>query len=455
MSTHTRSEPLASRVRLTSGFADELEERFIRYVRIDTQSNEKSSTSPSTEKQYDLLRLLVNELASSGAQEVKLTDYGAVLATIPATINDRDVLTTALLAHVDTTPQFSGTGVKPIVHRNYSGGEIVLPDDPSVVLSPAHFPYLGTKLGEDIITASGTTLLGADDKAGVAIVMTVARHLLKNRDLPHGRIRICFTPDEEIGRGVHDDLPKDLKADVAYTLDGAELGELVYETFSADKAEVYVRGVSIHPGQAKDKLVNALHLAAKIVDTLPQVTLTPETTADRDGFIHIYEMSGTSSSAHLHFILRDFELDGLRKHGELLRQVCSTVQATEPRALITCTIHQQYRNMRYWLEKDMRPVELAQEACRSIGIEPVVRPIRGGTDGSRLTERGVPTPNLFTGMQNIHGPHEWVSLQDMARATEMCVALLQLWSTPKVLSAVKRNGDARLTAQEDFVDWAG
>ena len=455
MATHTASEALASRVHLTSAFARELEERFIRYARIDTQSDEKSSTSPSTEKQYELLRLLVNELKSSGAEDVKLTDYGAVLATIPATTNSKDAPTVALLAHVDTAPQFSGTGVQPIVHRKYSGGEIALPDDPAVVLSPAEFPYLGTKLGDDIITASGTTLLGADDKAGVAIVMTVARHLLQNRDLPHGRIRICFTSDEEIGRGVHDDLPKDLKADVAYTLDGAELGELVYETFSADKADVYVRGVSIHPGQAKDKLVNALHLAAKIVDTLPQVTLTPETTADRDGFIHIYEMSGTTASANLHFILRNFELDGLRKHGELLRQVCSTVQATEPRALITCTIHQQYRNMRYWLEKDMRPVELAQEACRSIGIEPVVRPIRGGTDGSRLTERGVPTPNLFTGMQNIHGPHEWVSVQDMARAAEMCVALLQLWSAPKVLSGVKRNGDARLTAQEDFVDWAG
>ncbi|HTM36610.1 MAG TPA: peptidase T [Terriglobales bacterium] len=455
MSTHTASELPTSRVHLTSAFARELEERFIRYARIDTQSDEKSTTSPSTEKQYELLRLLVNELASSGAEDVKLTDYGAVLATIPSTINHADAPTPAFLAHVDTAPQFSGTGVKPIVHRKYSGGEIVLPDDPGVVLSPAEFPYLGTKLGDDIITASGTTLLGADDKAGVAIVMTVARHLLLNRDLPHGRIRICFTPDEEIGRGIHDDLPKDLDADVAYTLDGAELGEIVYETFSADKADVHVQGVSIHPGQAKDKLVNAIHLAAKIIDTLPQVRLTPETTAGRDGFIHIYEMSGTAAAAHLHFILRDFELDGLHKHGELLRHVCATIQSTEPRARITCTITQQYRNMRYWLEKDMRPVELAQQACRSLGIEPISPPIRGGTDGSRLTERGVPTPNLFTGMQNIHGPQEWISVQDMASATEMCVALAQLWSSPKVFSRVKRNGDARLTTQEDFVDWAG
>jgi tripeptide aminopeptidase len=455
MSTKVASEPPTSKLHLTSAFARELEERFLRYVRIDTQSDEKSSTAPSTEKQYDLLRLLFNELTSSGAQDVKLTDYGAVLATIPATINHRDAPTLALLAHVDTAPQFTGSNIKPIVHRNYSGDEITLPDDPRVVLSPVKFPYLGTKVGDDIITASGTTLLGADDKAGVAIVMTVARHMLQNPSLPHGCVRICFTPDEEIGRGIHEDLPRDLRADVAYTLDGAELGEIVYETFSADKADVQVQGVSIHPGQAKDKLVNALHLAAKIVDTLPHVTLTPETTTDRDGFIHVYEMSGTAASAHLHFILRHFELDGLHEYGELLRQVCSTVQATEPRAVITCAITQQYRNMRYWLERDMRPVELAQEACRSLGIEPIFRPIRGGTDGSRLTERGVPTPNLFAGMQNIHGPQEWVSVQDMAGATEMCVALLQLWSTSKAQSRVKRNGDARLTTQEDYVDWTG
>lgn len=454
MSTHTASEPLPTSAGAAFEFTRELEECFIRYARIDTQSNEKSSSSPSTEKQYDLLRMLVNELRSAGAQEVKLTDYGAVLATIPATAKTRTP-TIALLAHVDTAPAFSGTGVKPIVHRNYSGRDIVLPDDPGAVLSPAKFPYLATKKGEDIITASGTTLLGADDKAGVAIVMTIARHLLHHPDLPHGPVRICFTPDEEIGRGIHRDLPADLKADVAYTLDGAEMGEIVYETFSADKVDVHVQGVSIHPGQAKDKLVNALHLAAKIVDTLPQVTLTPETTSGREGFIHIYEMSGTAAAADLHFILRDFELDRLQQHEELLRQVCSTVQATEPRARITCTVTKQYRNMRYWLEKDMRPVELAREACRSLGIEPISPPTRGGTDGSRLTELGIPTPNLFTGMQNIHGPQEWVSAQDMARATEVCIALLRLWSTSKDTSGVKGETNGRKSSDGDLVDWAG
>jgi tripeptide aminopeptidase len=437
-------------------FDRELEERFLRYVRIDTQSDEKSTTSPSTEKQYHLLELLVDELKSLGAHDVRLTDYGAVLATIPATI-DTDAPTVALLAHVDTAPQFSGTGVKPIVHRNYAGGDIVLPDNPGVVLSPQQSPYLGTKVGEDIVTASGTTLRGADDKAGVAIVMSVARNLLQNPNLPHGPVRIGFTPDEEIGRGVHHSLPEDLNADVAYTLDGAELGEIVYETFSADQADVHVQGVSIHPGQAKDKMVNALHVAARIIDTLPQITMTPETTAGREGFIHIYQMSGTAAAADLKFILRDFELDGLREHGELLQQVCAALQATEPRAQITCTITKQYRNMRYWLENDMRPVDVARDACRRLGVEPVSTPTRGGTDGSRLTEKGVPTPNLFTGMQNIHGPQEWVSVQDMARATEMCIELAQSWSRATSAGAVARHVGERQAPVETgiLVDWAG
>jgi tripeptide aminopeptidase len=441
---------------MKSKLNNELEERFLRYARIDTQSDEKSTTSPSTRRQYDLLKLLVNELKSIGAKDVTLTDYGVVLATIPPTIKT-DVPTIAFLAHVDTAPAFKADGVKPIIHRNYDGSQITLPDDTSIVLSPEQFPYLGDKVGEDIITASGTTLLGADDKAGVAIVMALARHLLENRDLSHGPIRIGFTPDEEIGRGVHANLPDDLKADVAYTLDGAELGEVVYETFSADKATVHIQGVSIHPGQAKDKLVNALHLAAKVIETLPHIRLTPETTCGRQGFIHVYQMSGTAAAADLEFILRDFEMDRLRAHGELLKQVCDTVQATEPRAKITCSITPQYRNMRYWLENDMRPVDLAREACHQIGIEPILNPIRGGTDGSRLTEKNVPTPNLFTGMQNIHGPHEWVSVQDMARATEMCIELAQLWShAPAAGHRMNHNGREKVrTDTAALVDWAG
>ena len=439
-----------------SEFEDELFQRLDRYVRIDTQSDAASSTSPSTAKQYELLHLLVAELTELGIEDVRLTDYGAVLATIPATVAT-DAPTIALLAHVDTAPQFTGTGVRPILHRNWQGGDIVLPDDPQMVLRPADLPYLATKVGQDIVTASGTTLLGADDKAGVAIIMATARHLMAHPDLPHGPVRLCFTPDEEIGRGVHADLPKDLGAAVAYTLDGAELGEIVYETFSADAAVVTVQGVSIHPGWAKGKLVNALHLAAKLVDTLPQVTLTPETTDGRQGFIHLHELTGTAASAKLQFILRDFEEAGLRAHGELLRQVCAVLQATEPRAKIECTITPQYRNMRYWLEHDMRPVELAREACRRIGIEPFSTAIRGGTDGSRLTELGVPTPNLFTGMQAIHGPLEWISLQDMARATELCVELVQLWSgVAGPVTTDRRVGEATAPAEPDqAVDWVG
>jgi len=413
---------------MNHAFVAELEERFLRYVQIDTTADPASSTSPSTAIQFDLLNLLVEELKQIGAKEVRLTGYGAVLATIPATVT-ADVPTIALLAHVDTAPQFSGTGVKPIVHRAYSGGDLVLPDDPEQVLSPAKLPYLAQRIGDDIVTASGTTLLGADDKAGVAIIMTVARHLLQHPDLPHGPVRIAFTPDEEIGRGVHPDLPRDLQADVAYTLDGAHRGEIVYETFSADAARITIKGVSIHPGWAKDKLVNATHLAARIVNTLPQATLTPETTADRQGFLHVVGMKGSAAEMTIDLILRDFERDGLARLGELLQSVCAAVQAGEPRATITCTITPQYRNMRYWLENDMRPVELVREACRQAGVEPFSVPVRGGTDGSRLTELGLPTPNVFTGMQEIHGPLEWVSLQDMAASTEVCLKLVQRWAS--------------------------
>jgi tripeptide aminopeptidase len=412
---------------MSTPFVNELEERLLRYVRIDTQADEASPTSPSTAKQLDLQRLLVEELGAIGAQDVRLTDYGAVIATIPATAGG-ELPTIAFLAHVDTAPGFNATGVKPLVHRGYDGGEIRFPDAPELVLSPKQSPYLAQKAGEDIVTASGTTLLGADDKAGVAIIMAMARHLLAHPEIAHGPIRICFTPDEEIGRGVNPQLPADLGAAVAYTLDGAARGEIVYETFSADKAVVTVEGVSIHPGQAKGRLVNALHLAAQIIDTLPQATRTPETTDGREGFIHVYQVSGTAAAAELHFILRDFEREGLQSHGELIQQVCAVVQAAEPRARISCTVTPQYRNMRYWLENDMRPVELAREAARMVGVEPYSEPIRGGTDGSRLTEMGVPTPNLFTGMQMIHGPLEWVSLQDMARATEMCLKLAELWA---------------------------
>ncbi len=409
---------------MRTDFDRELEERLVAYCAIDTQSDESSETTPSTDQQFVLLHRLVGELEAIGAVDVRLTDYGAVLASIPATAGGTAVI--GLLAHVDTAPAFNATGVKPRVHRGYNGGTISFPDAPGLSLSPEVSPYLGDKIGDDIITASGATLLGADDKAGVAVIMTAARHLLANPSIPHGKIRIAFTPDEEIGRGVDRRLPGDLGADFAYTLDGAKLGEIEYESFSADAATVTIQGVAIHPGTGKGKLVNALHLAAKIVSTLPQATLTPEVTEGREGFLHVYEMSGTAAEARIKLILRDFELDGLSAKGALLRQVCEAVAATEPRAKIGCEIRPQYRNMRYWLEKDMAPVELARAACAALGIETVSVPIRGGTDGSRLTELGVPCPNIFTGMQELHGPLEWISVQDMSAATRVVLKVAEL-----------------------------
>lgn len=408
-------------------FCSELETRLTRYAAIDSQSDASVPTGPSTAVQWNMLRLLEAELTEIGAQDVTVTDYGTVLATLPGTAPGPTI---GFLAHVDTAPQFNATGVKPRVIRGYNGGDITFPDAPNLTLSPRDSPYLAEKVGHDIVTASGTTLLGADDKAGVSIIMTAARHLLANPNIPHGPIRIAFTPDEEIGRGVNPRLPADLGVDFAYTFDGGAVGEIEFESFSADGATITITGVSIHPGWAKDKLVNALHLAAKIVSTLPQATMTPETTEGKEGFIHITEMSGSAAEVTLHLILRDFEREGLAAKGEMLQQICAANAATEPRATITCEITPQYRNMRYWLEQDMTPVDLAHAACRDLGIEPVSEPIRGGTDGSRLTEMGVPTPNLFTGMQNIHGPTEWISVQDMEVATRLCLSLVERAANP-------------------------
>lgn len=406
----------------TASLCTELETRLTRYCAIDSQSNADSASAPSTAIQLDMARLLAAELTEIGAAEVQITDYGTVLATIPATAPGPTI---GFLAHVDTAPQFNATGVKPRVIRGYNGGAISYPDNPALTLTPEISPDLGNKQGHDIVVASGLTLLGADDKAGVAILMTAARHLLTNPQIPHGKIRLAFTPDEEIGRGVDPRLPADLGAAFAYTFDGARVGEIEYESFSADGAVVTIKGVSIHPGLAKGKMVNAIHLAAKIIAALPQHTMLPELTDGRDGFIHATDMTGGSSEMTLKFILRDFERDGLAQKGEILRAVCAAVQATEPRAEITCTITPQYRNMRYWLETDMTPVDLARAAARELGLDPVSVPIRGGTDGSRLTEMGVPCPNLFTGMQEIHGPLEWVSVQDMAQATALMLTLVQ------------------------------
>lgn len=400
----------------------ELAERLMRYAAIDSQSDEQSTAQPSTACQLDMSRLLVAELEEMGAADVRLTDYGVVLATVPGN-TDGPVM--GLCAHVDTAPQFNATGVKPRLIAGYNGGDITFPDAPERRLGPDISPHLADCVGHDLITASGTTLLGGDDKAGVAIIMTAARHLLDNPAIPHGEIRLAFTPDEEIGRGVDPRLPADMACDFAYTFDGSKPGEVEYETFSADRGIVTVKGVSIHPGWAKDKLVNAMHLAARIIDMLPQKSMTPETTSGTQGFIHATDISGGAAQVRIGFIIRDFEREGLAEKGEILRSVCELVSLSEPRAQISCEITPQYRNMRYWLEEDMTPVHLAHAAVRDAGLEPVSVPIRGGTDGSRLTEMGLPCPNIFTGMQEIHGPLEWISVQDMGQATKVALHLAQ------------------------------
>ncbi len=403
-------------------FSKVLGERLMTYCAIDSQSDAQSASQPSTAIQLDVQRHLQAELTRIGASDVTLTEYGALLATVPGT--DPGKPTIGFCAHVDTAPQFNAAGVKPRLHPNWDGSAITFPDAPELVLDADRAPYLKGKTGEDIVTASGATLLGADDKAGVAIIMTLAEYLLTTPGLSHGPVRIAFTPDEEIGRGVDPRLPKDFAVDFAYTLDGAKAGEIEYESFSADGATVTITGVSAHPGYAKGKLVNATHLAAKLISALDVEGETPETTDGREGFIFCGDIEGSAAEMTLRLILRDFEMDGLEAKGAHLTALCQQIEADHPGARVTCEIVKQYRNMRYWLENDMTPVDLARGAVEEEGLTPKSVPIRGGTDGSRFTELGVPCPNLFTGMQDIHGPLEWISLQDMEKAVRVCARLV-------------------------------
>ncbi len=404
---------------------NDLLDRFCRYVRLDTRSDPHSPTCPSTPGQWDLLRLLEQELKELGLADVRLTADGYVLATVPATSPKTGVPRVAWFAHVDTATELPG-GAHPIVHRKYDGKPIVLPDDPSQQLTVETIPNLREKTGQDLVTASGTTLLGADDKAGIAAVMAAVRSLLRQPEIPHGVIRICFNPDEEIARGMTKLDLKELAADVGYTLDGEGLGTIDYETFSADAAVLEVRGVSIHPGWAKGVMVNALRLAGSFLSGLP-AEVSPERTAGRDGFIHPVEVSGNADRCTVRLILRDFELAGLAAKRAIVEQVVAGLRTIEPRAVFTLTFVEQYRNMRYWLEKDMRPVEIVREAVRLAGLTPVSTAIRGGTDGSNLTARGLPCPNVFCGTHEAHSPREWVCVQDMVKAAETLLHLARLW----------------------------
>lgn len=403
-------------------------ERFLRYVRLDTQSDESSSSTPSTRGQLVLLEMLAGELRRMGAEDVTLDQYGYVTATLPATIARPDVPVIGFLAHVDTSPEMSGEGVTPIVHRAYDGRDLVLPDDPSLALRLSENPDLGGHFGEDIVTASGLTLLGADDKAGVAEIMAAAEHLLAHPEIPHGTLRLAFTPDEEIGRGMaHFDVGR-FGATCAYTLDGGAKGEIEYESFSADGLTVVFHGFNTHPGYAKGRMVNALRAAATFVASLPAHRLSPETSEGYEGYVHPYVIDGGTERVRVKILLRDFDTPKLAEYREMVGALAAAAAARIPGTRFELTVEESYRNMRQVIEKHPRVVDAAKAAIRRAGLDPVVKPIRGGTDGSRLSFMGVPTPNLFAGEHNFHSRLEWVSAQDMDAAVATIVGLARIWT---------------------------
>jgi tripeptide aminopeptidase len=402
-------------------------ERFLRYVRVDTAADPHSETSPSSAKQLDLSRLLRDELAAIGAADVELTEHGYVFATLPATTS-AEAATIGLVAHVDTSPAESGTGVDPQVVRGYDGGDIVLSGDPREVLSPEAVPELRNHVGHDLVTSDGTTLLGADDKAGVAEIVTAAAFLLEHPEIPHGRVRIAFTTDEEIGAGTeHFDLER-FGAEAAYTLDGSTLGELQDETFSASAVRVTIHGHSTHPGTAKGILVNSVKLAARFLEKLPRDGLSPETTEEREGYVHPDSISGSVARTTIELIARDHDGAKLVEHENLLHRLAAELADEEPRCRVEVEIKQSYRNMKDYLGEDSPVVARAEEAIRRAGIEPVRTLVRGGTDGSRLTEMGLPTPNIFTGGHDYHSKREWACVQDMGAACATIVHLVQVWA---------------------------
>jgi tripeptide aminopeptidase len=402
-----------------------VKERFLRYVQIDTQSDPQSTSIPSTEKQKNLSRVLVQELQNMGITDAHLDDFGYVYATIPAN-TPKKVPVICFCSHVDTAPDCTGTGVKPLVHHKYDGGDIVLPDDPTQIISPVDHPYLRKKAGDDIITASGTTLLGADDKAGVAVIMDMANYFLSNPDVPHGTIKILFTPDEEIGRGVDKVDIKKLGADFGYTLDAGELGAYEDETFSADGVTITFHGIAAHPGYAKDKLVNAIKVAAAFLDSLPK-ELTPEATEKRNGFVHPVRMAGIPEKITVEFIIRDFITAKLAEYENLLREKLDAALKRFPGARADFEVRGQYRNMKEVLDKYPQVSTYAKEAIARAGVPLLEMSARGGTDGSRLSFMGLPCPNIFTGEMAFHGKHEYVSVQDMQKSVQTIVHLASIW----------------------------
>ncbi len=406
---------------------DMVAERFMRYVRIDTQSSPDSTEHPTTAKQKDLSRLLFNELRAMGITDASTDEYGYVYATIPANTDKPGVPAICFCAHVDTTPDCSGTDVKPILHRYYDGSDIVLPDDPEQVIRVSTSPYLKEHLNHGVITASGLTLLGADDKSGVTAIMEAALYFMQYPAVKHGPVKLLFTPDEEVGKGTAKVDLAQLGADFGYTMDSGEAGCIEDETFSADAATITVYGVIAHPGYAKGKLVNALKVTGAILDALPKTSWSPETTTDREGFVHPVGMNGIAEKATLQFIVRDFTVAGLQRHHERLDAIAREVVAQFPGASMQYDIQEQYRNMKEVLDHYPHVTAYAEEAIQRAGLTVRKESIRGGTDGSRLSYMGLPCPNIFTGMQNIHSKLEWVGTKDMAKAAETIVHLCMIW----------------------------
>ncbi|WP_276132099.1 peptidase T [Polluticoccus soli] len=421
----TKFEPSTQHMGIAN-YQHTVADRFMRYVQVDTQSDPASPSQPSTEKQKDLSRILVQELKAIGIADAELDEHGYVYATIPAT-SQKNVPVLCYCSHVDTAPDASGTGVKPILHMSWDGKDIVLPDDPTVVISKKNHPYLEQRIGDDIITASGLTLLGADDKAGVAIIMDLANYLIQHPEIPHGKIRILFTPDEEVGRGVNKVDMQRLGAQFGYTLDGGERGHLEGETFSADSVTVVFNGVSAHPGYAKGKMVSAIKAAAAFVNKLPRNEWSPETTDGMEGFVHPVHIEGAIEKASVQFIIRDFETAKLAQHEERLRALVNETVTEFPGMNTEFIIKEQYRNMKEVLDKQPQVMDYAEEAYKRAGMTVERMSIRGGTDGSRLSFMGLPCPNLFTGEMGIHSKQEYVSVQDMEKSVEMLVNLSQVW----------------------------
>jgi tripeptide aminopeptidase len=425
-------------------------ERFLRYAVIDTGGDPASETFPSTAKQLDLSRLLRDELRALGLGDAELDEHGYVMATLEPTV-EHAVPTIALLAHVDVSYEAPSADVKPQVVR-YEGGDLPLPGDPSQVLSPAEEPELQNQIGNEIVTSDGTTLLGADDKAGAAEIMAAVAYLAAHPEIPHGPIRICFTVDEEIGHGVDRlDLGR-LGADVAYTLDGSTAGEVQEETFSAKSAKVTFSGREIHPGSAKGVMVNAIKAAADFVASLPRDGLAPETTDEREGFVHPLRLDGTTERATVELILRDFEEDLLEEHEAVVRRLAAEAAAGWPGSAVEVEVRWQYKNLREYLAKEPRAVPFAEEAVRRAGLEPIKTPIRGGTDGSRLSELGLPTPNIFTGGHGYHSRREWVSIPDMGAAVATIVHLVQIWAEETAATA---EGASKAPSTEQAASPAG